>query len=217
MRSAARIFLKITLSVLSLLCSYVLIAFILSFIPVSEKYTSELKLHTIYLTTNGVHADLILPKSLIDSRILRGQKFRRSDRYFAFGWGEEEFYLHTPTWKDLRLSTALRAAFLKNKTLVHVTRYRQGRDSWIPIKVTEGQLEKLNHYVLQTFNRSGGFVQLIDNATYTLHRDNFYKAHGHYSFYRTCNTWLNRGLKNSGMKGSLWTPFDFGVLRWYEK
>lgn len=206
----------IGLSVLAIPMIYVLVALVLTYIPISEKETGLPKTQTIYLTTNGVHSDLILPKQLINSYILKGQVTAETDRYFAFGWGEENFYINTPTWGDLTFANAFRAAFLKSKTLVHVTRYARQRSSWIPVKITEKQLEKLNAYLLNTFNTSNGEVQLVAGATYTPNRDNFYRAHGNYMFYRTCNSWLNEGLKESGLKGSLWTPFDFGVLRWHE-
>lgn len=31
--------------------------------------------------------------------------------YIAFGWGDKGFYLDTPTWADLKFSTAFKAAF----------------------------------------------------------------------------------------------------------
>lgn len=212
--------LKITLKTLALLIAipllYVLISILLTLIPVAEEKSAVTKEHSIYLTTNGVHADLVLPKNLIDSEILEGQVTRPSDAYFAFGWGEENFYLNTPTWADLKFSVAFRAAFLESKTLIHVTRYRNMQSNWITIKVTDEQLEKLNAYVLKTLDTDSGQIELVEGPTYTPDRDNFYRARGNYMFYKTCNSWLNTGLKESGMKGSLWTPFDFGVSRWYE-
>lgn len=212
--------LKITARILGLLIGipilYILVSLILTIIPVSEKETTQPKIHTIYLATNGVHADLILPKGLIAPTILEDQILKPTDVYFAFGWGEENFYINTPTWGDLKFSTAFRAAFLESKTLMHVTRFKQFRAGWIPVKITDDQLQNLNTYIAATFDQSSGSKELVNGATYTPDRDNFYRAHGNYMFYRTCNSWLNDGLKESGMKGSLWTPFDFGVLRWYE-
>lgn len=206
----------IFLIILAIPILYGLISLILSYIPISEKETELPKLHTIYLTTNGVHADVVLPKNLIDASILKDQVMQSGDAYFAFGWGEENFYINTPTWGDLKFSTAFRAAFLKSKTLMHVTRYRNLQSQWIAVQVSNKQLQKLNGYIYQTFDETSGKKTLVNGVTYTPERDNFYRAHGNYMFYRTCNSWLNRGLKESDLKGSLWTPFDFGVLRWYD-
>jgi uncharacterized protein (TIGR02117 family) len=207
---------KVLLVLIGLPISYLLISLLLTVIPITEKETEEPKPHTIYLTTNGVHADLVLPKDLIDPEVLKDQISNTQDQFFAFGWGEENFYINTPTWGDLKFSVAFRAAFLESKTLVHVTRYTTQRKTWIPVAVTQSQLDKLNAYVGATFDESSGKKTVVIGATYTPHQDNFYRAHGNYMFYRTCNSWLNEGLKEAGMKGSLWTPFDFGVLRWYE-
>lgn len=207
---------KLVLGLLLIPIVYLLISLLLTIIPVSEKETTQPKPHIIYLTTNGVHADVVLPKNLISHAVLKDQVSHPRDQYFAFGWGEENFYINTPTWGDLKFSTAFRAAFLESKTLLHVTRYRTTRTSWIPVSVSSEQLEKLNSYIAQTFDETSGQKVLVNGATYTPNRDTFYRAHGNYMFYRTCNSWLNKGLKESDMKGSLWTPFDFGVLRWYE-
>lgn len=195
---------------------YLLISFLLTIIPVAEKESKHPKPYTIYIATNGVHADIVLPKNLISNPLLKDLINNPKDTYIAFGWGEENFYINTPTWGDLTFSNAFKAAFLKSKTLMHVTRYKELKASWVPILVTKEQLDAFNTYILQTFDRSSGEKTLVDGVTYTPNQDNFYRAHGNYMYYRTCNSWLNKGLKESGMKGSLWTPFDFGVTRWYK-
>ncbi|GGG22556.1 hypothetical protein GCM10011344_24160 [Dokdonia pacifica] len=197
--------------------SYIIISLILTYIPVGDEIEEAQKNNTIYLTTNGVHSDVILPKTLMIPELLKGQKYHPKEQYFAYGWGEENFFLNTPTWGELKFSTAFRAAFLESSTLMHVTRYRTKRERWIAVQITEKQLQKLNTYILQTFDENDTGKQLIEGASYTPDRDNFYKAHGNYMFYKTCNSWTNTALKESDMKASLWTPFDFGVLRWYEE
>ncbi len=217
MKKYGKFFLKVIGYILLIPIVYILVSLVLTYIPVSEKTEDASKEHTIYLTSNGVHTDIVLPKNLIIPKLLKGQKYHFKEQFFAFGWGEENFYINTPTWGDLTFSTAFRAAFLKSKTLVHVTRYRTKRDKWIAVPVTSSQLQKLNDYILASFKEDEKGKQLIEGATYTPNRDNFYRAHGNYMFYKTCNTWANTALKESDMKASLWTPFDFGVLRWYEE
>ncbi len=197
--------------------SYIVISLILTYIPVEGEIEEAQKNNTIYLTTNGVHSDVILPRKLMIPELLKGQKYHPKEQYFAYGWGEENFFLNTPTWGELKFSTAFRAAFLESSTLMHVTRYNTKRERWIAVQITEKQLQKLNTYILQTFDENDTGKQLIEGASYTPDRDNFYKAHGNYMFYKTCNSWTNTALKESDMKASLWTPFDFGVLRWYEE
>ena len=195
---------------------YILISLILTYIPVAEKTQDQPKNQTIYLTTNGMHMDVVLPRQLMTAALLKDLKQTPDEQYFAFGWGEENFYLNTPTWGDLSFKAAFKAAFLRNNTLVHLTKYSQKREKWIPIAVSANQLKELNEAILESFQLNvAGEKLILKGASYGT-RDNFYKANGRYSYKHTCNTWGNTILKKSGMKAALWTPFDFGVLRRYE-
>jgi hypothetical protein len=60
-------------------------------------------------------------------------------------------------------------------------------------------------------NKTGEKIILSERG-YT-RKDDFYKANGRYSLFKTCNSWVNLGFKESGLKACLWTPFDFGLLR----
>ena len=195
---------------------YIVISLILSFITIDRTIENEIVNKTIYLNTNGVHLDIVIPKNSVDPSVLSGLKQNASDRYLAFGWGDENFYLNTPTWSDLTFKNAFSAMFLKSSTLMHVTRYRSVREDWIEIKVSEVELQKLNLYLLNTFktDESGSKI-LLENQGYSS-RDDFYKAHGSYSCLKTCNSWVNTGFKESGLTSCLWTPFDFGLMNKYE-
>lgn len=212
-----RIFLKSIFYIFLIPISYLLISLILSYIPISETSGETSKVKHIFLTTNGVHLDIVMPKEYMSSELQKDLITRQSNRYFAFGWGEENFYINTPTWGDLTFSTAFTAAFLDNKTLIHVTRYNSKREKWIKVPITEIQLKKLNTFLIETFTYSeNGKKMRIPTKGYTSNRDDFYRARGKYAFYKTCNSWVNTGLKQSDLKGSLWTPFDFGVLHHYK-
>lgn len=192
---------------------YLLVSLLLTYIPVAEKTDGENKHQIIYLTTNGVHADIVMPKDVMTPQLIADLKMHAYDRFFAFGWGEENFYLNTPTWAELKISTAFRAAFLESSTLVHLTRYRTAKPHWIAVPVTEKQLAKMNNYIFTSFALERGKKKRLDVPGYTRDRDDFYTALGNYMFYNTCNSWVNAALKESDMKACLWTPFDFGALR----
>lgn len=148
--------------------------------------------------------------------LLFGIKHQESDTYLSFGWGEENFYINTPTWGDLTFKNAFKAMFLKSSTLMHITRYKSVGSDWVEIKITESELEKLNDYLQNTFSTDEhGMKILLEDQGYTA-IDDFYKAKGSYSCFKTCNTWVNSGFKESGLKSSLWTPFDFGLMSKYE-
>jgi uncharacterized protein (TIGR02117 family) len=195
---------------------YVVISLILSLITIDRKAESQLSDKTIYLSTNGVHLDIVLPKHNMDSLLLLGLKQELTDRYLSFGWGDENFYINTPEWSDLTLKSAFKAMFLKSSTLMHVTRYRFEQSDWIEIKISEAELRKLNLYLYHTFQvTDNGMKIILENKGYTA-IDDFYKAKGSYSCFKTCNSWVNTGFKESGLKSCLWTPFDFGLMNKYE-
>lgn len=148
--------------------------------------------------------------------MLSGIKHNGVDTHLAFGWGDEKFYINRPTWNDLTFNNAFRALFLKSTTLLHVTRYQQKNSGWVEIKVSNTELQKMNAYLFDTFDTNEIGMKIgLENKGYSS-KDDFYKAKGSYSCFKTCDSWLNTGLKESGLKSCLWTPFDFAVLKKYE-
>ncbi|QNK77974.1 DUF2459 domain-containing protein [Winogradskyella sp. PAMC22761] len=196
--------------------AYSIIALILTAITVDRKASDEKLNKVVYLTTNGVHLDIVIPKKNVDTLLLNGIHQNENEQYLSFGWGDENFYINTPTWGDLTFKNAITAMFLKSSTLMHVTRYQNKRTDWIEIKVTESELQKLNFYLINTFktNENGMKIRL-ENKGYTS-TDDFYKSKGSYSCFKTCNSWVNIGFKESGLKSCLWTPFDFGLMNKYQ-
>ena len=221
MKLLLKLLLSILASVLGLICFYILVALVLSYIPVNAQRPAAAKDVAVYITTNDVHADFTVPvaTTIIDwQNHLNLQDYRganESFQYVAFGWGDKGFYLHTPQWTDLTFSTAANALLLPSPTAMHVTFFRQapaaGEDSRM-LYLSQEQYQQLVHYILESFERGeNGNVVLIRDAGYSAY-DNFYEAEGSYSLFYTCNNWVNEGLKKIGVKTSLWTPFDRGIM-----
>lgn len=195
--------------------SYLIFSMILSVITIDRENSDLVSNKSIYLSTNGVHLDIVIPTYNIDKLLLSGIKHSASDNYLSFGWGDENFYINTPTWGDLTFNNAFKAMFLKSSTLMHVTQYKSKRSHWIEIKINEIELHKLNNYLYNTFLKDdNGMKIILENQGYTS-IDNFYKAKGSYSCFKTCNSWVNSGFKESGLKSCLWTPFDFSLMNKY--
>ncbi|AUC76299.1 DUF2459 domain-containing protein [Olleya sp. Bg11-27] len=196
--------------------TYIIVSLILSSITIDRKERNTNAKKLIYLNTNGVHLDILIPIENINSLVLSGLKYNNKEKYLSFGWGDENFYINTPTWGDLTFSNAFKAMFLQSSTLMHVTRYKQKRSDWMEIKVTNSELHKLNNYLLNTFeSNANGSKIILDNKGYSS-TDNFYKSKGSYSCFNTCNSWVNIAFKESGLKSCLWTPFDFGLMNKYK-
>ena len=196
---------------------YFLVALILIFIPINDQEENSAGNKSIYLHSNGVHLNIIIAKNQLPSNLLDGLQFSENDNYFAFGWGDRNFYLNTPTWGDLTFNNAYRALFLKSAALIHLTRYSTAQVDWVEIKVNQDQLNKINQYIDQTFYLDSLNKKiLLINKGYS-YNDDFYEAMGSFSCFKTCNTWVNSGLKASDIKACLWTPFDFGLLYMHKK
>ncbi|MBA6154290.1 TIGR02117 family protein [Gelidibacter maritimus] len=196
--------------------SYIIISLLLTFITVNNSHQTEIDTETIYLSTNGVHLNIILPITQIDKPLLKDIKYDNGDSYLSFGWGEENFYINTPNWSDLTLKNALKALFIKSSTLIHISRYGTKQSDWTEVKLSNIQLKQLNRYLRNSFKTDGsGHKIILPNQGYTP-SDDFYKAHGNYTIFNTCNTWVNTGFKESGLKACLWTPFDFGLINTYK-
>lgn len=197
--------------------AYLIGSLILTEITVEKIDNSTISDKEIFLNTNGVHLDVILSKSDIDEKLLKGLKISESENYLSFGWGDEDFYINTPTWNDLTFSIAFQAMFMKSPTLMHLTRYKKKQNEWVVVEINEKELKKMNEYILRTFKKDEkGNKILLVNKGYSIN-DDFYKAEGSYSCFKTCNSWINSGFKESGLKSCYWTPFDFGLMKKYKQ
>lgn len=208
---------KVSLGILAIPITYLLVALIISLVSVNGNGKAEPTPKTIFLSTNGVHLDIILPKEYLTADLLEDLSYSPLDQYFAFGWGDENFYLNTPTWADMTLKNATQAMLWKSSTLVHLSRYQRNDNSWTAVKISDAALAKINAYLQNAFQtHSHGRKMILAQGGYGL-QDDFYKAKGSYSCFYTCNTWVNAAFKESGLKACLWTPYDFALLNKYKE
>ncbi|PZF73037.1 TIGR02117 family protein [Taibaiella soli] len=180
---------------------------------------------TIYIKTNGVHTDLVLPLRNASEDWSREFRFgnthltdTNSVNWLAFGWGDKGFYLETPEWSDLKFSTAFKAAFALSTTAIHATFYNQMTEtkSCRKINISNPQYQRLITYINNSLQHDadGHVIHIVTDANYG-NADAFYEAKGSYSMFYTCNTWANNGLKACGQRACLWTPFDTGIFLKY--
>ncbi len=205
---------------------YIALGYFLPFIEVAAKDDGEKKEIPIYIYTNGVHTDIVMPikNELHDwsSEIpFNNTKSKKSDyRYVGIGWGDKGFYLDTPTWADLKFSTAFKAAFWLSESAMHCTYYREMREGedCKMIMISKNQYLQLVKFVDNKFDKDpdGKNILIPTKAVYG-DNDAFYDAKGRYSFLDTCNTWANNALKAAGQKAALWTPTDYGIFLHYQK
>lgn len=201
--------------------SYLLAAWIFASLPVNQAQPKgEI---TLFLVSNGVHTDVVMPlkNEIFDWTSVVNPTDTITDdaniAYVGLGWGERNFYLYTPEWKDLSVSNALGALSGLNRTLIHITYYAfepKEDDYIVKFSVTSEQYQRLTKSLSESFKQEDGKTILLKGINYQSN-DAFYEAKGRYHLFNTCNTWLNNRLVESGLKGVYWTPFSSPLLDLY--
>jgi uncharacterized protein (TIGR02117 family) len=228
------------LALLANLVLYVLAVLLLGAIPINREYRAPAQGITIYLRSNGIHTDLVLPvttsqidwrrefpgadfapplKPLIKQSWLALDARIPPDRnplatHVAIGWGDQGFYFDTPNWSDLSLPVALRAVTGTGKSVMHV--------EYLPTPVVSARIRKLV-VSPDTYTRLIAYVQgasafdangarrAYPGRGYTVH-DTFYAANGSFSAVSTCNEWVRRALASAGIRVPVWAPFPYALF-----
>jgi uncharacterized protein (TIGR02117 family) len=175
---------------------------------------------TIFVRTNGVHTWIMVPtttpemdwRPLAPAEHIRDRRF--AGNYLALGYGNREFYLNTPRWADLRLRTALTAAFGQGRSLMHV------EHEWDPkpdehqrsVRISREQYRRLATHIRHSFegDRQGRTIPLLGRGYGPA--DVFYEARGPYNAFFTCNEWTGAALRAAGVRIGVWTPFSQSVM-----
>lgn len=214
-------------AVFALILLYMGFTYLLFFIPVNRHAASEgSKDLSIYVMTNGVHTDIVVPvkNDMMDwSKMIRFENTLSKDttfNYVAFGWGDKGFYLQTPEWSDLKLSVALNAMFHLGSTAMHVDFLHTPKQNQNckEIRISKNQYLKLVAYLKNSFkyDQYGQVIQIHPIPNGYGPDDAFYEANGAYDIFHTCNTWANSALKACDQKACWWTPVDKGIFHQYK-
>lgn len=219
-----KILLKIILFFIGFILLYALFAFTLSKITI-EKETDKKPEVEIFILTNGVHTDIVMPtkNDQIDwSKQVQFKNTKAADstyQYISMGWGDKGFYLETPEWSDLKASVAFKAATGLSTTAIHATYYKKMKlgDDCKSMMISKEQYNRLINYITDSFQKdaAGNFLLIKTDANYGK-GDAFYEAIGSYSLFYTCNTWANSALKSCGQKSCFWTPMDVPIFSKYK-
>jgi len=216
MRRAARTFALILLAPLVSSSLYLAFAAIASRIPVNDDWREPDGGITIFVQTNGVHTGVVVPANAAgvdwSNRIHPGDApgWATTPRWLAFGWGDRDFYLNTPTRAEFSLLRGLKAVTGQGSTLVHVDLLEDVRpgETVRPLRLTPEQYRRLSAFIDASFADRREVIHGYGQ------NDVFYAARGHYNAFRTCNAWTNEALRAAGVRTALWSPFDDGVMRW---
>jgi uncharacterized protein (TIGR02117 family) len=215
-----RYLLRTLLALIIVILLWLILAHALPYITFQDQ-TKEKKTVVIFIESNGVHTDFVMPvkSALFDwSRCLLYADFEiagPSFEYVSVGWGDKGFYIGTPTWADLRFTTAFKAAFGLSTSAIHVSYRRfqpKEKENCKRLVLSESQYKRLVNYILNSFQWKEGKFIAIDHPGYSDH-DCFYEANGTYTMFNTCNEWTGKGLRATGIPTGVWTPLPGGVLQ----
>jgi uncharacterized protein (TIGR02117 family) len=218
---------KITIRIILVLIAFIVVylgcAFGLSYITVPAEPSASADVD-IYIMTNGVHTDIVVPVKNNQADWAREVKFENTvgkdttARYVGFGWGDKGFYLNTPTWAQLKFSVAFKAATGLSSSAIHATYHKKVLESpsCKKIPISKEQYSRLVAYINKSFklDAAGHVVNIKTTANYD-DTDAFYEANRRYNLFYTCNTWANNALKACGQRACLWTPMDKPIFKKY--
>jgi uncharacterized protein (TIGR02117 family) len=168
-------------------------------------------LRTIYLIKQRWHTAIVFHTEDIsaiggsasggDTLILPEVKYLTSAELIDFGWGDEAFYQHP----DFDLDLAHQALFYPTPStlrmegiFISMIEYFNLSEIVVELKINNEQLKILLHYIADTITKNDDGNNKILSTQY-LNRVYFFKANGEYHLFNTCNTWLARGLKQTGL------------------
>jgi len=218
----AKVIYQFVMTFISSLVIYIAIIAWGSIIPSSAKDQGKAELK-MFVQSNGVHTDVCFP---VKSEFFDWTTFidttefteNSSFEYIAFGWGDKGFFLDTPTWADLKASTAVNAIFLPSPCAMHVE--IKDFEPTVGEMVSEEHISAENYlamieYVKSSFELKDDKPIFIPGTSYW-GTDHFYEAKGNYHMLNTCNSWTNGALKSGGLKTASFAAFP-GVIMSYRK
>jgi uncharacterized protein (TIGR02117 family) len=222
-RTSLKILWKLILGIFVFIVLYIAIAVIVPRFTVNKTDDNPKEDVSIFIQTNGVHTDIVVPVKTAFKDWSESVKFDdiaskdTTMRYIAFGWGDKGFYLNTPEWSDLKFSTAFKAAFNLGTSAMHATFMKNVNENEerIKINISKEEYAQLVDYIDNSFQKDAYGNNILIHATTYGQNDSFYEAKRKYNLFYTCNTWANNALKAANQKAALWSPSDTGIFCHY--
>jgi uncharacterized protein (TIGR02117 family) len=170
--------------------------------PVAD---SDEKAYEVYVIQDFWHTGIVFNVKDVNPEIWPEIERYQRFNFIDTGWGDEKFYQA----EGNPVLLGARAMLWPTRSVLQVfafsTRLRSayGMDSRIlRIPVTGRQLDALTRYVAETYIRDDG-GNIIPSTVYGEARY-YFRASGKYHLFRTCNTWVAKGFRQSG--------FDVGTF-----
>ena len=158
---------------------YFVFAFILGHTPIHNGFKPDTAGVEIFVKSNGAHTDFVLPISngvYNWSAMVSTENTVAKDtamQFVAMGWGNKDFFLNTPEWSDLKLSTAFNALFTPSDAAMHVS-FRKTKpkigEECKAVMISREQYTVLVLYIQNSFvkERNGKVIQIAVSIMETM-------------------------------------------------
>ena len=158
--------------------------------------------NSIYLIKQRWHTAVVFYTSEVDSTILPEINYFKGSEFIDIGWGDEAFYQHP----DFDWDLAYQALFYPTPSTLRIEgvyiskqQYFDISEIVVELKIDNEQLKNLLRYISNTiWKDEDGEDKVL--STQFLNQVYFLKAKGKYHLFNTCNTWLAKGLRQSGFQ-----------------
>ncbi len=153
--------------------------------------------YSFYIVQEYWHTGIIVETALVPDSLWPSVMQFRNHRYIDIGWGEEFFYQEPET----NAFHALRAVLWPTPSAIRVHGFRTEPSLYygtyatlFKIKATPEEFYHLIKFIANSFKYDD------DGNIIPSHTSSFFKAKRNYHLFRTCNTWVCKGLSSSGYR-----------------
>lgn len=201
------VLISVTLIFLSLLCTGV------EKLNRDDEINNSSGQYTVYVINNSYHTGIIIPVDSESIRIISALKYFNKFQFIEIGWGEEIAYQDPVDnyWHDLK------AVILTNPSVIRFEGYKSITErfiNWsnytIELKLSTEQFTKLVEFIDQSFIKENN--EPISTSKRQSGEVIFFKSVYTYHLFNTCNTWVAKALKNSGLEVSPFFVITAGQL-----
>lgn len=157
--------------------------------------------HKIYFIKQNWHTAIVFSTQELNSDLFRQFNSFSQFSLIDIGWGDEEFYQYPGFDPDL----AFKALFYPTPSALRVEGINLTKEDYfalseivIELEVSDEQFKDICTFINITFYINDYGESVILNRK-VAGKIIFYKSVGSYHLLNTCNTWLAKGLRESGI------------------
>ena len=165
---------------------------------------------SVLLLRGPIHVDLALPLTPeLRTRLawLDLDLDHPGAGHLLIGWGAEDFYTTTGTYRDVSVRAVWRG-ITGDQSVIRAALAGERASDWpaMELHLSRVQYNALLERIEATF---AGRDPLPTPGFSSF--DVFYRAHGRFHLFRTCNVWIGETLRAAGLRFGFWTPTPFAV------